>query len=125
MKGPAQRVFVLAVCIVVIMLIAGCEEGNLSNAKKSGLIADENMQLKKDLEQCNREIEKQKELLAKCLQQKESSQEQMQKIIEDLSGDTLSDFEEIMKLREENEKLKAQIEQLHHELDLRPKPEAL
>ena len=148
MKGPAQRAVVLAnpternrVClgtlavgITVIMLIAGCEEQNLSNTKKHRLIAAENIRLKKELEQYgekigkqkklhdveikkqknlhDREIKKQKELLAKCLQEKRALREKPQ---EEDDGLTKFLLEENIKLREENEKLKAQVQQLERE----------
>lgn len=112
MKRPTQRAFVLAVGIVVIMLIAGCEEANVSNAKKSRLIADENIRLKKELEQCGREIEKQKKLLEECLQGKKVAEERADKGVEDLMNNILKDIiKDNRELREENEKLKRELEE--------------
>ena len=120
MKRPVQKAIVLAVGIVVIMLIAGCEEESQSNTKKSRLIAAENIQLKK-------EIEKQKELLEKCLQEKKTPEEMSPEGTQDL---TQFLFEENIKLHEENEKLKAEIvqlevriKQLETELEELKKPE--
>ena len=103
MKRRGQKVVILAVG-VVIMLTAGCEKENP--------LANENMQLKEQLGQRNKEVEKQKELVAKCLQEKKDWEEQMQKDMKDLGEGALRNFEESVKLREENDKLKAQIEQL-------------
>ena len=141
MKRPAQKAFVLAVGIVVIMLIAGCdEEQNLSSTKsavkKHKLIAAENMRLKKELKQRDKEIERQKELhdkeikqqqdsLAKCQLQKEALKKQLQQNIkEQVDKVLMAVMEQNAKLQEEIKDLEAQREQLLHELDLRPKPEA-
>ena len=108
MKRWTQKAVILAVG-VVIMLTAGCE--------KEKPLANENMQLKEQLEQRDKEIEKQKELLAGCLRGKKD-------LLEDLSGKPQEKFgsmvngmlknvsEENIRLREENAKLKTQIEQL-------------
>ena len=103
MKKTVQKVSVLAVG-VVIMLIAGCEKENP--------LANENMQLKEQLEQRDKEIEKQKELLVKCQQEKKDWEEQIQESIKGLTDSAIKDLEEIGKLREENAKLKSHIEQL-------------
>lgn len=154
MKRLGQIVAALAVCAVVIMSIGGCEEENLSNIKRHRLIADENRQLKKELELCDKEIERQKELHKKQIEEQkelhneeikkqkelydkrmemqkklhnkkmkrqrelfakrlqEQTPAELQKTIQELKGNILRNFEEIIKLREENKKLKAQIEEL-------------
>ena len=134
MKRPAQKAFVLAVGIVVIMLIAGCdEEQNLSSTKsavkKHQLIAAENMRLKKELEQRDKEIKRQKELhdkkikqqqtlLEKCLKEKNAWKERAQQNIKEQVDKVLAAvMEQNAKLRDENETLKAQIEQLKAELE--------
>jgi dynactin complex subunit len=73
MKRQNQKAVILIVC-VAIMLIAGCNEQNTSKSgiRKSRLMAAENKRLEK-------EIEKHKELLANCLEEKGDLQEQMQK----------------------------------------------
>jgi len=103
MKRWTQKAVILAVG-VVIMLTAGCEKENP--------LAKENIQLKEQLEQRDKEIEKQKELLAQCLQEKENWGEQIQESIKSLTDSAIKDLEEIGKLREENVKLKSQTEQL-------------
>jgi len=69
--GSPQITVAFVVCVAFIILIAGCEGENLSDTKsnieKSRLIAIENIQLKEQLEQRDKEIERQKELLEKCL----------------------------------------------------------
>jgi len=103
MKRRVQKAAILAVG-VVIMLTAGCEKENP--------LAKENMQLKEQLEQRDKEIEKQKELLVKCQQEKKDWAEQIQESIKGLTDSAIKDMEEIGRLREENVKLKSQIEQL-------------
>ena len=126
MRRQTKKTLVLAVGIaLVIMLIAGCEEEQrISSTKRSRLIAQENMQLKKDLDNRNRKIEKQKELLDECMQEKKVLQKESKRNIqEQVKGVFDAVFEENIKLREENKKLKAQIEKLKKELEeLRTKP---
>jgi multidrug efflux pump subunit AcrB len=124
MKKPATKILVLAVCVVVVLLIAGCGEQELPSMKKSRLIAVENMQLKRELEQCNREIEKlielhnkesrkQEKILAECVQEKESwKQKAQQNVRNQVKGVFDAVMEQNAKLLEENKKLKAQIEKL-------------
>ncbi len=80
MERLGRIVAALAVCAVVIMSIGGCEEQNLSATKKHRLIADENRQLKKELELRDKEIERQKELHKKEIEeQKELHNEEIKK----------------------------------------------
>ena len=119
MKRPAQKAFLLAVGIVLITLIAGCEEeANLPDTKRSRLIAAENMRLKKDLERRDKEIERQKELLEKCLQEKNTWKEKAQQNIRKQVDSILTAvMEKNVELHKENEGLKAQIEKLKAELE--------
>ncbi len=123
MKRAARKIFFLAVGVVV-MSIAGCGEQAPPGVKKSRLIAAENMRLTKELERCdkeiesikelhNKEIKKQEKLLAKCLEEKESwKQKARQNVRNQVKGVFDAVMEQNVKLSEENEKLKAQIEKL-------------
>jgi len=105
-------------------LIVGCGEQAPPGVKKSRLIAAENMRLTKELERRdkeiesikelhNKEIKKQEKLLAKCLEEKESwKQKARQNVRNQVKGVVDAVMEQNAKLREENEKLKAQIEKL-------------
>lgn len=109
---------------VVIMLITGCAEQEPPSVKKSRLIAAENIELKKQLEQRRKEIEKinqlheesikeQQKLIAECLQEKESWKDKSQQNIREQVDSVLDAvMEQNVKLREENEKLNEQIELL-------------
>jgi hypothetical protein len=106
MENTGQKAPFLAVLITVIISIVGCEQQEFSNTKKFRFIADENRRLKEQLEQCHRQIEK-------CHQEKfdlnEKAQEEV-KVVEDIA---LGYYEEIRILREQNQKLSAEIEQIN------------
>ena len=123
MKRAAQKIFVLAVSVAVIS-IAGCGQPEPPSEKMSRLISVENTRLKKELELRNKEIERLKEMhneeskkqdkqLTKCMQEKRSWQQKAQQNVRNqVKGVFDSVIEQNAKLREENEKLKAQIEKL-------------
>lgn len=117
MKRSGKASVILAVAIFAfIALVTGCEEQNLSDARKSRLVAAENMQLKKDLAQRDEEIEKQKKLLAECIEEQKIAAEQVQKSLKELSDTALKDFEEIIILKQENSELRAKLDQLQKRL---------
>ena len=124
MKRPAREAFALVV-IVALTLIGGCGGQNEPpGAKKSRAIAAENIELKKQLTQCGKEIEKlkirharelgeQEKLLAKCLQEKEDWQNKSrQNIRSQVKGVLDTVLQENKKLRNENDMLKTQIKEL-------------
>jgi len=117
MKRPIQTIAVLIASAIFIILIAGCQEDNTSNTKKNRLIAIENNQLKKDLAQSKQESKKQKELLRKCVEEKQKLQELAEKNInEQVEGVLGVIMEELAQIRQENEKLKAQVKELEEQL---------
>jgi len=124
MKKPAREAFVLVV-IVAVMLIGGCGgQNDPPDVKKSKAIAAENIALKKQLAQSSKEIEKlkvqhgreldeQKKLLQTCRQEKEVlKNKSQQNIRSQVKGVLDTVLEENKKLRDENTRLKAQIEEL-------------
>ncbi|HUS73277.1 MAG TPA: hypothetical protein VMY06_09450 [Sedimentisphaerales bacterium] len=127
MKESAPKMLVVAVGIVFgIMLFAGCEEeeknssNTTSDTKRSRLIAIENVQLKKQIEELKKthakEIKRQKELLGKCEREKKNLEKLSSKGVDSYMNDLLRPLaEENAKLREEIETLKAQIEKLKTE----------
>jgi len=123
MKIPTWKSLAVAVGCA-LMLIAGCGEKDAPNVKQSRTIAAENMELKKELDrsearfenlkkQYDKELEKQRKLLEECRQErdewkaksKQNIREQAKSLVEPL-------MEEITRLREENRKLTAQLEEL-------------
>lgn len=125
MKKAVRKEFALAVGICLIaVLIAGCEEQNLSTAKESKLIAYENKQLKEQMAQREKEfgeqiaqlekkIEEQDRLLEECQQRKEVLEESFEDELDVRVGGILEFFAQVDKqLDEENNELKAQVKEL-------------
>lgn len=123
MKGPSRKVSVLAIGFFA-MLIVGCGQQEPPSVKQSRAIAAENIELRKQLGHRSQEIEKLKgqhdkeikkleKLLAKCQQEKETWKRKAQQNIRSQVKPVLDAVvDETAKLREENTKLKAQIEEL-------------
>jgi septal ring factor EnvC (AmiA/AmiB activator) len=111
-------------CFCALMLTIGCGPQQPPNVKKARAIAAENIELRKELnrrnnqiktlkEQYGEEIEAQKKKLKTCLQEKEELKEKSRQNIRDQVKGVLDPvLEENKKLREENTRLKAQIEEL-------------
>ena len=117
MRKSVSTVCAFAVCMLILAVSMGCEENNLPDAKKSRLIAVENMQLKEQIKQRDAEIEKQKQLLAECEAEKNKLHQLKQEHVGQLMGTALAGFsEENQQLKRENESLKAQVEALKKEL---------
>lgn len=127
MKRPTRRTFVLAFGIILgVMWIVGCQEENLSdttpNMKMSRLIAAENIDLKKQIEEQKtayaKEMEKQKKLLDGCLADKKVLEKRTKKEIERQVNEVVSVvIAKNAELRQENKNLKAQIDELKKELE--------
>lgn len=124
MERPSLKAFVL-VFSVAVMLIGGCAGQNEPpGVKKSRAIAAENIELRKELERRNMEIEKlkeqhmeeineQKQLLAECLKEKEILKQRSRQNIRSQVKDVLDTvLAENRKLSDENARLKEQIEEL-------------
>ena len=85
MKKSGTTPVVLMVAVgFVLMSIAGCQEQDPSNTRMSKLIALENKQLKKQLEQCDEEIENQKQLLEECQEVKKVLEKQAKENFENI-----------------------------------------
>ena len=123
MKGLTQKALVLTIGVVIVVGV-GCQEAEAPSTKKARLIASENMQLKKQLEQRDSQIEKLKrehdkeikqreEQIAECLEQKQTLQKRSRENIQEQVDEVLATVvEENAQLRQEISKLKAQIEEL-------------
>jgi len=124
MKRPDFKTFIF-IAFCVVMLIGGCAGQNEPpSVKKSRAIAAENIELRKELERRNMEIEKlkgqhkeeideQKQLLAECLKEKEIwKQRSRQNIRSQVKGVLDTVLAENKKLSDENARLKEQIEEL-------------
>lgn len=123
MNKPFVKASVIIIAIIV-MLTAGCGPQEPPDVKKSRAIAAENIELKKQLAKSSKEIEilkaeyikktgEQRKQLQKCLQEKEDLKEKSrQNVRNQVKGVLDAVLEENKKLRAENTRLKAQIEEL-------------
>ena len=114
----------MLLCSCVFLLIAGCAGQESPSVKQGRALAAENIELRKQLEQRDTEIEKltqrhsdelkkQQDLLEKCEQEKQTWKAKAQQNIRDqVQGVLDAVMEENVKLREENKALKTQIEEL-------------
>ena len=114
----------VAVClaaVVLVSLIAGCEEENISEVKKHRLIAVENKELKAEVEKRDKNITKLEDDLAQCRTDRDKWKETATETIhENVREILVHAMEESVQLREENVKLKAEIEQLKQRGELQP-----
>ncbi|MHC4061138.1 MAG: hypothetical protein ACYSUC_08835 [Planctomycetota bacterium] len=127
MRRLTRKNCLFAVGIVVgIILIAGCEQQNqpdqTPSEKMSRLIAAENIDLKKQIEQQKvahaRDIQKQKKLLDKCLTDRKALEKRTKKEIERQVNEVVSlVIAKNGELRQENQELKTQIDELKRQLD--------
>jgi hypothetical protein len=121
----AERAYALVLlCSCALMLTTGCGQPEPPSVTKARAIAAENIELKKQLAKCNKEVEllkaqysrkidEQREQLQKCLKEKEELKEKSRQNVRDQVKDVLDTvLEESKKLREENARLKAQVEKL-------------
>jgi len=114
MKKAVRKEFALAVgsCLIA-MLIAGCEEQNLSTAKESKLIAYENRQLKEQLAQQEKKIEEQGGLLEECQQRREVLEERFKEEVDAGISEVVEIFGRANReLLRGNDQLKAQVDEL-------------
>jgi len=114
MKRMVHKGFILTVggCLIA-MLIAGCEEQNLSTARRDKLIAYENRQLKEQLAQREKKIEEQSRLLEECQQRKGVLEERFKEEIDTRMGEVMEVFAQVDEERRQgNNKLKAQVDEL-------------
>ncbi len=111
---------VLAVSLMIIF--AGCqqtqEKQTTEISRKDRLVGNENLDLRNELKNCQKEIERQKELVLQCEKEKEQidkqANESIKWLLDELPEQLLSDS---TKLSEENANLLARIADLERELE--------
>jgi hypothetical protein len=123
MKNPSWKTLTVTIA-VLFAFIAGCSEPESPDFKQTRAIAAENTELRKELnrqdarfanlkKEYDRELEKVRDQLEKCKQErdewktkaKNNVREQVQGVLDSVMDDN-------SRLREENTKLKAQLEEL-------------
>jgi septal ring factor EnvC (AmiA/AmiB activator) len=118
MNGMVRKELVLAIgsCLIA-MLFAGCEEQNLSTAKKNKLMAYENKQLEERLAQQEKKIEEQNRLLEECQQKRNILEKEFKEEVNAKISKAMELFSRMSKqLKQENDKLKAQVSKLEQQL---------
>ncbi|MBN1788802.1 MAG: hypothetical protein JW806_10485 [Sedimentisphaerales bacterium] len=106
---------------VLIITLAGCQQSEQSQnsgiSRRDRLLANENMNIRNELTDCQKEVKRQQELLTQCQQEKEEigqqANENVSWLMEELPGDLQK---EINRLTKENEQLKAEIVSLGGQL---------
>ncbi len=124
MYRSIRYLFVVAIA-ANLSLIAGCtQQQEAPSVRRSRAIAAENIELKKEIEQLNRQIEelraqhlkeseKLKSQLQECIEEKDTWKTKAQRDIRDQVNSVLdSVVDDNARLRQENENLKKQIEKL-------------
>lgn len=115
------RMLLLTVLITVFIAV-GCGESDISG-RQARLVGNENLDLKKQLKTCNntvkkreKEIEKQKELLAQCKEEQIQIGEDTREAVVNVLDQLGESSKVIEKLTAENEQLKAELEQLKKQI---------
>ena len=123
MKEPTWKSLVVSIGFTVV-LIAGCGEKEPPSVKQSRAIAAENIELQKDLDRSNalteeikkqydKELDRQRKLLEKCQKEREDLREKSRRNVRDQVKSVLdSVMADNTRLREENARLKTQIEEI-------------
>jgi predicted nucleic acid-binding Zn-ribbon protein len=138
MKKGFEKVLIPAVIIsVVLMITAGCQEQKTTTQKTSVQAIDktgksvviktesrqtgdkaakltvaENAELKKQLARKDSQIGGLKKAIDKCEEEKDAVKKQLESDSNALGEELMKSFEETIKLQEENQNLKKEIEQL-------------
>jgi len=124
MKRPVKGIIISAFAFLVAVAGAGCYQQQSQGTKRTKLIAAENMRLKEELAELEKEIKRLKQLhqeqliekqsrLNQCQKEKQAWQQKSQKNIQNqVTGVLDVIMGDIKKLRQENERLKAMFEQL-------------
>ncbi len=105
----------LSTVLAVFVLVSGCEEQGLNSTRRSRLVGDENLKLKKQLEVRDREIQKLKEVVAEYeteSQKRADGEKEAGEMILKLLRESGVAGKKIEKLTEENLQLKAKIAEL-------------
>ena len=120
-KVVSGRTVAAVTSLIFVWLLAGCQQPQTPNEKQARLLAAENLQLKQKLAVQQRELQllqkaaglktqQQEQELAKCRAREEQLQQDLDKGIAERAGDvTAKVIDENAKLRQEVERLRAQL----------------
>jgi chromosome segregation ATPase len=134
-KQLLKSVVAIVTLAGVLILAVGCQEEKI-DAKKTRLIAAENINLKREIthrdqeiqklkQQHAKELEQQKKLLSDCKQRNENLEKELKKGLEErVTSVTSTIMDQNIKLREQLDNLRKQIEQLEGQIKAEAKPAA-
>jgi hypothetical protein len=124
LKGtPSMKNFAISLLAATLLLstgvvFTGCEEEatDASTMRKARLVADENIELKRQLAEKDKEIEKQKQLVEQCKQEMSKAQEDSGTAMLQMLQHLAESAKEVEALTQENSKLKERIAELEAKL---------
>ena len=108
-----------ALLLVSFAFTSGCQESDLKQDRRARLVGNQNLALKKQLNECNDEIQRQKDLLEQSKNETEIANLKAVKISQDklqVMQITTAFNVKIEKLMAENEDLKEKITELQSKL---------
>jgi hypothetical protein len=100
---------VLAALLVNLPFITSCEESGNADNRRARLVANENLELKKQIKLKEKEIQKQKRLLAQ-------SEEDRAKETEQVGDSLIKIMQQLATIGKENEQLKVKIKELEEKI---------
>lgn len=109
MKNSLIPAMVFAALLTNLPFITSCKESDNADNRRARLVANENIELKKQLELKNLEIQKQKRLLAQ-------SEEDRAKEAEQVSDSLIKLMQQLATIGEENQQLTAKIKELEEKI---------
>lgn len=110
MKKILKITLPVLVGLVVLSVISGCNEQTTAGSKKDKLLTAENIQLKTELQQKDKQINK----LKKQLEKAKTTKKPPTPMHDDISKRMMDD---LVRLDKENSELKAQLKELKKELN--------
>lgn len=128
MRRPIHKALIL-LFLVALVCSAGCQEAQAPSEKQSRLIGARNIELEKQVAARDKEIGNlkaqyaarlglERKKLAKCQKETADCQEKVKQNLDDKIGEVLvPTLNEAAKLRDENEKLRAKIDELEGKLN--------
>jgi len=118
MRNVAISLLLTAVLLGAGAVFSGCEEqaSDPSTMRRARLVADENIELKKQLAERDKEIERQKQLVDDCKQEMAKAQEEAGSTMLQMLQQLAESGKEVETLTEENTKLKERIAELEAKL---------
>jgi hypothetical protein len=112
-----KKAGILLAVSLILAVFAGCQQSEQKQtsgiSRKDRLVANENLGLKDELAQCQKELANQKNLVEQCRQEKDAAEQQagenIKWLLDELPADLLKQVETLTK---ENEELSKKLEEL-------------